>query len=52
MFAEALVNYGNVRKEMGKVDQALALYDEASNVVADMIEAHGLDLSVLCQVCC
>jgi len=50
VFAEALVNYGDVRKEMGKADHALTLYEEASSVVYDLIEAHGLDLSVLCQV--
>jgi len=49
VFVEALVNYGDVRKQMGKVDQALTLYDEAYEVVSEMIDAHGLDLTVLNQ---
>jgi len=49
VFAEALINYGDLRKEMGKLDHANALYEEAAGVVTDMIEAHGLDMTVLCQ---
>jgi len=44
MFVEALVNYGDMRKQMGKVEAALTLYEEAYNVLWDMIDAHGLDL--------
>jgi len=49
VYVEALLNYGDVKVEMGKTDAAISLYEEAASVVYDMIETHGLDMSVLCQ---